>query len=56
VLDPVRVLQRGFVLVRDAEGRVVPTAARLRPTQALRLQFRDGHADAHLDAIERKPS
>jgi exodeoxyribonuclease VII large subunit len=56
LLDPVRVLQRGFVLVRDAEGRVVPTAARLRPTQALRLQFRDGHADAHLDAIERKPS
>ena len=41
-LDPTGPLGRGFVLVRDAEGRPVTSAARLSPGLSLRLAWRDG--------------
>ncbi|MGB3965398.1 MAG: exodeoxyribonuclease VII large subunit, partial [Planctomycetota bacterium] len=53
LLDPHRVLARGFALVRDAAGRVVPGAARVTANQGLRVQWRDGHADVHVDSIRR---
>lgn len=55
LLDPARVLGRGYALVRDAAGRVVPAAARLDEGQAVRLQFRDGTAAAHIDQLHRDP-
>jgi exodeoxyribonuclease VII large subunit len=36
------VLARGFALVRDEAGRLVPSAARARAEAALEIQFRDG--------------
>ncbi len=56
LLDPARVLRRGYVLVRDAGGRIVPDAARLTAGCAIALQFRDGRAAAHVDALATESS
>jgi len=40
------VLQRGFALVRDGEGRMVRAAASLHAGDALELEFGDGRVDA----------
>jgi exodeoxyribonuclease VII large subunit len=39
-------LARGFAVVRDAEGRMLPRADRVGPGAALDLQFADGHVAA----------
>jgi len=36
------VLARGFALVRDGDGRLIPSAARARVETALEIQFHDG--------------
>ena len=41
-LDYRRVLERGFALVRDAEGKLITKAASINPKQALLLTFSDG--------------
>ncbi|MFQ5955323.1 MAG: exodeoxyribonuclease VII large subunit, partial [Kiloniellales bacterium] len=41
-----RVLERGFALVRDAEGRAVKSVKDTRPGMAVALQFHDGAAAA----------
>ena len=41
-----RTLDRGFVLVRDEDGRPVPSAEAARPGSAVRLQFHDGERAA----------
>ncbi len=43
------VLQRGFVVVRNAAGQPVTEAARTGHGQALRLEFRDGIVEAVVD-------
>ena len=43
------VLARGFVLVEDAHGLPVTSAAAVRPGQGLTLQFQDGRVPAHAD-------
>ena len=50
LLDPRRVLQRGFAIVRNDQGRIAPSVARVDAGQTLRVQFRDGHADVRVDA------
>ncbi|MGK0522314.1 MAG: exodeoxyribonuclease VII large subunit, partial [Planctomycetota bacterium] len=55
LLDPVRVLQRGFAIVRGVDGRIAPSVTRITPKQSLRVQFRDGYANVNVDAIEPKP-
>jgi exodeoxyribonuclease VII large subunit len=45
-LGPNETLARGFAIVRDAEGRVVPRAAAVGPGAAMDLQFADGHVAA----------
>lgn len=50
LLDPQRVLLRGFAIVRDEDGRIAPSVTRLASEQRLQLQFRDGHADVRVDA------
>jgi len=39
--DPDRTLARGYALVEDRDGEVVPSAAAARAAQALRLRFHD---------------
>jgi len=58
LLDPTTVLQRGFALVRGADGRVVPAAARIAAGAELTLQLRDGRVSAratHVDIEPRTP-
>jgi exonuclease VII large subunit len=42
LLDPQRLLERGFTLTRDARGRLVTRAAETRSGQPLRTRFADG--------------
>ncbi len=56
LLDPRRVLGRGYALVRSVDGRVLPSVARLTEQQSIRVQFRDGHADSHVDHVHRESS
>jgi len=44
-----RVLERGFALVRDADGAAVTAAAATRPGMGLSIQFRDGDIAATVD-------
>lgn len=46
MLDPRNVLARGYVLVQDARGGVVPRAADLQTGERVRLQFSDGWVEA----------
>ena len=41
-LDPRALLARGYAMVRDADGAIVPSAARARGAGHLRLAFADG--------------
>lgn len=49
-LDPTGPLGRGFVLVRDAEGRPITSAARVVPDRPLRLTWKDGEWRARPEA------
>jgi len=55
LLDPRFVLRRGFALVRDEQGRVVPSAARIEQGQQITIQMRDGSVRTRAEAIENKP-
>jgi exodeoxyribonuclease VII large subunit len=48
-LDPRRVLARGFAIVRDGAGRVLPRAAAARASDALEIEFADGRVAARAD-------
>ena len=50
--DPAQVLNRGYALVRDDQGRVVRDAATLRTGAALHLRFGKGAAAAVVQAVE----
>ncbi|MEE2886488.1 MAG: exodeoxyribonuclease VII large subunit [Planctomycetota bacterium] len=52
LLDPTRVLQRGYTLVRNAGGGILKGVADLSPEQTVAIQFRDGRAGATIDHIE----
>lgn len=56
LLDPARVLARGYVIVRDPDGRVAPSAARVAADQVVQLQWRDGSARARIADVHRDPS
>lgn len=55
-ISPMRVLERGYVLVRGADGMPVTSVAGAPPGAALHLQFRDGTVDAHVDGAAPKPA
>ncbi|HEX5051086.1 MAG TPA: exodeoxyribonuclease VII large subunit [Planctomycetota bacterium] len=55
LLDPRRVLARGYALARAADGRVLPSVAKLAVGQVLRLQFRDGHAESRVEDVHPTP-
>jgi len=56
LLDPTRVLQRGFAIVRDKDGRIAPSVDRITTNQDLRVQFRDGSASVRVDDIQANES
>lgn len=53
-LNPQAVLERGYGIVRDAQGRVVREAARLSPGDPVSLTLAHGEADARIEGV-RKP-
>jgi len=50
LLDPRRVLERGYSIVRDEAGRVVRTSAVLRAGAAVEMTFSEGAATARIEA------
>jgi exodeoxyribonuclease VII large subunit len=48
-VSPDAVLKRGFVILRDEQGRPVPRRADLKAGQRLRAQFGDGEAGLRVD-------
>jgi exodeoxyribonuclease VII large subunit len=52
LLDPTRVLQRGFAIVRTEDGRIAPSVNRLTNSQDLRVQFRDGSVSVQVNSVE----
>lgn len=54
LLDPRRVLERGYVLVSDEAGRTLTSAAELVPEQHLILHLRDGVANVRVNSIEER--
>lgn len=51
---PKRVLERGYTMAQDHEGRVVSNIAGLSEGQTISLQFADGSAHADIHTIEPK--
>ena len=50
-LNPLSVLGRGYALVQNGEGRVVPTAAGLKVGERVNLRFADGSAKVAVEEI-----
>ncbi|MCA8956936.1 MAG: exodeoxyribonuclease VII large subunit [Planctomycetes bacterium] len=48
LLDPARVLERGYALARDPDGRILTGIGRLRPGATVAIQMRDGTARAEI--------
>ena len=51
ISHPKRVLERGYMMGVDHEGKVISSVAELNKGQTLSLQFADGEADANIDNI-----
>ncbi|MBL8728889.1 MAG: exodeoxyribonuclease VII large subunit [Planctomycetes bacterium] len=52
LLDPVRVLGRGFTLVRARDGKVLPSATRITAGDDVVVQFRDGRAAVRVADVQ----
>jgi exodeoxyribonuclease VII large subunit len=50
--DPARTLERGYALVEDADGELVPSAQRARAAGTLALRFHDGRVRASVEDSE----
>jgi len=46
LLNPLRILDRGFALITQAEGRIVRDAHALQPQEPVTIRFRDGEVSA----------
>jgi exodeoxyribonuclease VII large subunit len=53
-LSPLKVLERGYGLVRAADGRVVASAGAVDAGEAVTVTLRDGELDARVESVRRK--
>ena len=53
-LSPLAVLGRGYTLVRTPDGHLISRAAGLMPGEDVAVQFADGVACAHVEAVENR--
>ena len=53
-LNPLSVLGRGYALVQDGEGRVIPTVSQLTVGETVRLRFSDGTSRVRVEEIGEK--
>ena len=51
ISHPKRVLERGYMMGMNGEGKVISSVVELRKGQTVSLQFADGEADANIDNI-----
>lgn len=56
LLDPRRVLARGYAVVRDRSGRVLPGVAGIAPGQQLLVQMRDGTVQSRTEQVDPAPT
>jgi exodeoxyribonuclease VII large subunit len=54
-LDPRRVLERGYTITRDADGRVVKHAADTAPGSVLETELADGRITSRVDHVTEDP-
>ncbi|MHC5065959.1 MAG: exodeoxyribonuclease VII large subunit [Planctomycetota bacterium] len=54
LLDPKRVLDRGYALLRDKKNRILTGISSIRPDQELSIELRDGRVAATAGKIETK--
>ena len=47
-LSPLRILERGYALARDEQGRVLKRVAQFTPALPFRLRVTDGTVDARV--------
>ncbi|MEY2981360.1 MAG: exodeoxyribonuclease large subunit [Planctomycetota bacterium] len=52
LLDPARVLKRGFALLRGADGRIVTDANQVESGDLTTVQLRDGRLHARISTVE----
>jgi exodeoxyribonuclease VII large subunit len=50
-LNPLAVLERGYALVTDDQGRSVPSATGIEPGQHLTLRFHDGRTQVLVEEV-----
>jgi exodeoxyribonuclease VII large subunit len=53
-LNPEGPLERGYTLIRRANGRLATSARELAPAEAVRLRFKDGERNAIIDGAPGK--
>ena len=51
-LNPLAVLSRGYALVQDGGGKVIPTVSALAVGDRVHLRFADGSARVSVEEIE----
>lgn len=54
-MDPQRLVERGFVVLRDTNGRVISSVASLSPGHIVLASLADGGASLTVDAVTRAP-
>jgi exodeoxyribonuclease VII large subunit len=54
-LSPLKVLERGYGLVRAGDGRVVASAEAVAAGEAVTVTLRDGELDARVEGVRKKP-
>ena len=52
--DPRKVLQRGYTLVVDSEGKVLKSASQAQPGDRIKVMFADGTIEMTVDSIQKK--
>ena len=50
-LGPHNILERGYVIARDSEGKVITKAATVKPRSAIELTFADGTVETEAKSI-----
>ena len=50
-LGPNNILERGYAMVRGTDGRVISSAANIKPNESLELTFADGTVEAEARAV-----
>ena len=55
LLDPQLVLERGYVMLTDAQGALVTRVKQVQPGDALRARLRDGELGVRVTAAEQSP-